>query len=81
MNSEENKEIMPSYVKADQENQTWEYPYQRGPVISNREHSQRGKIAVFQELLHPEIHHDKLWKGITDSTSQGKFFPLGLPVD
>lgn len=64
-----------------QENQTWEYPYQRGPVISNREHSQRGKIAVFQEQLHPEIHHHKPWMGITDSTSQDESFPLGPPVD
>lgn len=81
MNTEEKKAEMPSYRKVGQENQIWEYPYQRGPVISNREHCQQEKIAVFQELLHPEIHRDKPWKGITDSTSQDVFFQLGQHVD
>ncbi len=81
MNTEENREKMPSYMKGDQENQTWEYPYQRGPMISNKEHFQQEKISVFQELLRLGSHHDKVWKGITDSTSQDVFFQLGLPAD
>ena len=75
------KKKIPSYRKGDQETQTWEYPYQRGPMISNKEHFQQEKISVFQELLHLGSHHYKVWKGITDSTSQDVFFQLDLPAD
>lgn len=72
---------MPSYWKGDQENQIWEYQYQQGPMISNKEHFQQEKIVVFQELFHPGTHHGKLWKDIADSTSQDVFFQLAQHAD
>lgn len=51
---------MPAYLKEDQENQTLEYQYRKDPMISGKEHCRQAKIAVFQELLHQEIHHGKL---------------------
>ena len=50
---------MLSYRKGNQENQIWEYQYQGDLMISNKEHFQQEKIAVFQELLHPGSHHGK----------------------
>lgn len=70
-----------TYRKVDQENQISKYQYLKGPKISNKEHFQQENISVFQELLHPGIHHCKWRKGIVDSTSQDVFFQLALHVD
>lgn len=50
-------------------------------MISDKEHCRREKIAVFQVLLHQEIHRGKQWMGTTGSTFQGASFQLVQHAD
>lgn len=72
---------MPSYLKEDPENQIWEYRYQKGPAISDKELCPQEKISEFLELLLLEIPLDKQMWGTIDSTSRAVFYQLFQLVD